>query len=90
MKTFLKSAGQGHLRKRKYVTSSKMRFLLEGDLQINPNATPIVHAPRKVPITIKKDLENELEILVKLVILVRVSEPTPWVSSLVVARKSSG
>ena len=66
--------------------------LLEGDyhLQINPNATPIVHAPRKVPITIKKDLENELEILVKLVILVRVSEPTPWVSSLVVARKSSG
>lgn len=66
--------------------------LLEGDyhLQINPNATPIVQAPRKVPIAIKKDRENELERLVKLGILARLTEPTPWVSSLVVARKSSG
>lgn len=66
--------------------------LLEGDyhLQLDPNAKPVIHAPRKVPLAIKKDLENELERLVKLRILAKVTEPTPWVSSLVVARKPSG
>ena len=65
---------------------------LDGDyhLQLDPEVKPVIHPPRKVPIAIKEDLGKELERLVKLGILAKVTEPTPWVSSLVVARKPSG
>lgn len=51
---------------------------------------PVIHALRKVPLAIKKDLEKELERLIEMEILTKVTQPTPWVSSLVVARKLNG
>lgn len=45
---------------------------------------------RKVPLAIKKDLEKELERLLEIGILTKVTQPTSWVSSLIVARKPNG
>jgi hypothetical protein len=51
-------------------------------LELDENATPIVHPPRKVPVAIKERLRNELERLTKMDILKPVSTPTSRVSSL--------
>jgi hypothetical protein len=56
-------------------------------LELDENATPIVHPPRKVPVGIKERLRNELERLTKMDIIKPVSTPTPWVSSLVIVVK---
>ena len=56
-------------------------------LELDENATPIVHPPRKVPVAIKERLRNELERLTKMDIIKPVSTPTPWVSSLVTVVK---
>lgn len=45
---------------------------------------------RKVPISLKTDLKNELDRLQKLGVITPVSTPTDCISSMVVARKSSG
>ena len=59
-------------------------------LEIEPDSTPVVHSPRKVPVAIKAQLKEELERLHSLGIIVPVTEPTPWVSSMVVVRKPNG
>ena len=59
-------------------------------LEIEADAIPVVHPPRKVPIAIKPQLKEELERLHKLGILAPVTEPTPWVSSMVVVKKPNG
>jgi hypothetical protein len=46
-------------------------------LELDENATPIVHPPRKVPVAIKERLRNELERLTKMDIIKPVSTPTP-------------
>jgi hypothetical protein len=56
-------------------------------LELDENATPIVHPPRKVPVAIKERLRNKLERLTKMDIIKPVSTPTPWVSSLVTVVK---
>ena len=56
-------------------------------LELDENATLIVHPPRKVPVAIKERLRNELERLTKIDIIKPVSTPTPWVSSLVTVVK---
>ena len=59
-------------------------------LEIEADAIPVVHPPRKVPIAIKPQLKEELELLHKLGILAPVTEPTPWVSSIAVVKKPNG
>ena len=56
-------------------------------LELDENAAPIVHPPRKVPVAIKRRRRNELERLTKIDIIKPVSTPTPWVSSLVAVVK---
>ena len=46
-------------------------------LEIEADAIPVVHPPRKVPNAIKPQLKEELERLHKLGILAPVTEPTP-------------
>ena len=57
---------------------------------LNPDAEPIVHAPRKCPIHLKPELKEEIEKMVKDDVIKKVDEPTPWVSSLTYSRKSNG
>lgn len=52
---------------------------LEGEykLQLDPNAVPVVHPPRRFPVVIRDNLKAELDRLVKQNIIKPVSEPTP-------------
>ena len=59
-------------------------------ITIDPDATPVVHPPRSVPIVLKDDLKAELDRLESEGILIGVTEPTPWVLSMVVVRKPTG
>jgi len=59
-------------------------------LEIEADAVPVVHPPRKVPIAINPQLKDELERLHKLGILAPVTDPNPWVSCMVVVKKLNG
>ena len=59
-------------------------------LQIDPSAKPVVHPTRKVPLALKTALKEELDLLESLQILTPVSEPTPWVSNMVIVKKPNG
>ena len=59
-------------------------------LEVDPYVKPVIHAPRKVPLALKTALKEELDRLESLEILTPVTEPTPWVSSLVTVRKPNG
>ena len=58
-------------------------------IEIDETVTPRVHAPRRVPFTLMEPVKNKLEELVATGVLVKETEPTPWVSSLVVVQKPS-
>ena len=55
-------------------------------LEIEEDAKPVIHSPRRVPVALKEKLKHELERLQSIGIIERVTKPTPWVSSLVVVQ----
>ena len=59
----------------------------EYDLTLIEDATPVIHAPRRVPLAIKDKLKQTLDQLEKGGIISKVNEPTDWVSSLVTVEK---
>ncbi|KAK3108757.1 hypothetical protein FSP39_014959 [Pinctada imbricata] len=59
-------------------------------IKIDPDATPVVHPPRRVPLALKGKLRDELDRMEKLGVIKKQTEPTPWVSSLVLATKPNG
>ncbi len=65
--------------------------LFEGSytIKLDPTAVPVVHPPRRVPLTLKPKLKEELQRLEDLQIITPVTEPTPWVSSLVIVEKAN-
>lgn len=63
--------------------------LEELHLRIDATLQPTKNPTRKVPISLKTDLKNELDRLQKLGVIKPVSTPTDWISPMVVARKSS-
>ena len=65
---------------------------LEGQytLEVIDGATPVVHPPRRVPVVLKGKLKEELDRLQSLGIIEQVTDPTPWVSSLVTVLKPNG
>ena len=65
---------------------------LEGEYHIktNPNVTPVVHVPRKVPYALRDKLKTEIERMENLGVIENVVEPTEWVNSLVVVEKNNG
>ena len=62
---------------------------LEGSyhIEIDPTVKPVIHPPRRVPVTLKYPLKKELERMVKEGIVTPVSDPTDWVSSMVTVVK---
>lgn len=48
---------------------------------------PVVHPPRRVPVALRDRLKEELDKVVKEGIIIPVTEPTKWVSSLVLVNK---
>ncbi|XP_053570046.1 ankyrin repeat and SOCS box protein 4 isoform X1 [Bombina bombina] len=63
----------------------------ECSIKLKPDAHPVIHSPRRIPIAIKDKLKEELDRMVNLGVLEKVDEPTEWVSSMVaVEKKNSG
>ncbi len=56
-------------------------------IEVDPSVSPKVHPPRRMPVATLDKLKAELDKLVKEDIIKPVTEPTPWVSSLVVIDK---
>ncbi len=57
---------------------------------LDPEAAPVIHAPRKCPIHMKDEVKAELEKMTKDKIIRKVVEPTDWVNSLAYSRKANG
>ena len=56
-------------------------------IQLEDNYKPVIHAPRKVPLSLREKLKTELQRLEELDIIETVEEPTGWVHSLVIVEK---
>ena len=62
----------------------------EYDIQVKSAIKPVVHAARKLPVSMKEKVKKELDRMEKLKIIRRVDEPTDWVNSMVVVPKADG
>ena len=49
----------------------------------NPNHPPVQHAPRRITITLQKEVKEKIAELEKKGIIQKVTEPTEWISSMV-------
>ena len=61
----------------------------ECSIHVDPNATPVIHPPRKVPIALRDKVQQELDRMVQQGIICKVTEPTKWVNSMVIVEKPS-
>lgn len=59
-------------------------------ITIDSSHTPVVHAPRKIPIPIKEQVRKKLEEMVFQGIISKVEGPTDWVSSITIVKKANG
>ena len=62
----------------------------ELNLEVDESVTPQIMPPRRVSLAMKEPLKHELERLEKQDIIRKVTEPTDWVSALVLTKKASG
>lgn len=56
-------------------------------MKINPDVTPVVRPPRRLPVAMRDKVEAELKNMTKLGVITPISEPTEWVSSMVATHK---
>ncbi len=59
-------------------------------ITVDPSVPPVVHPPRRIPVSLKDKLKNELDSLVSQGIISPVTYPTDWVNSFVCVTKSNG
>ena len=57
-------------------------------LRLKPDAVPAKHRPRRVPVHLQDAFHEEIERLVKIDVLEKVTEPTEWVNSFVIVEKA--
>ena len=65
-------------------------FPAEQHLTVDSSVPPVVMPDRRVPIAFKTKLKEEFYNMTKKGVITPVTEPTPWVSQLVVATKPNG
>ena len=56
-------------------------------MELDETVKPVVHPPRKVPVALRDRLKEELDKLVREKVITPLTEPTNWVSSLVLVNK---
>ena len=63
--------------------------ILKGEyhIRLSTDAVPTQHSPQRVPAALQDGLKNTLDDLVKQHIITPVTEPTPWINSIVVVPK---
>ena len=59
-------------------------------ITLDPEVSPVVHASRKVPIELKDKLQAEFREMESQDIIAKVTQPTDWVNSLVIAEHENG
>lgn len=59
-------------------------------IQLKDNITPVIHAPRKLPIALRDSVKQKLDELVEQGIIAKVEGPTDWVNSMTVVKKPDG
>lgn len=62
----------------------------EYEIKIDKTVAPVIHAPRAIPVAIRDQVKLELDNLVRCGIISPVTEPTPWVNSMICVRKKNG
>ena len=60
------------------------------NIRLNPRVMPVQHAPRRVPVALRQRLKETLNSMVRANIIAPVTEPTQWISSMVVVPKKNG
>ena len=61
----------------------------EHTIKIDPAVSPVVHPPRKVPVAIKEKVKKELDRMESAGVIVRQTEPTDWVISIITVIKTN-
>ena len=59
-------------------------------IKVDPSVKPVIHPPRKVPISMKEKVKTELLRMESEGVIKKQSEPTDWVNSMVVVPKPNG
>ena len=59
----------------------------ECNFRVDPDITPVVCPPRRIPIALRSRLKDELDSMENNNIICKVTEPTDWVNALVVVEK---
>ena len=59
----------------------------EYHIEVDPAIKPVQHAPRRVTVPIKSKLKEEIDEMGKQGIIVKETQPTEWISSLVAVQK---
>ena len=59
----------------------------ECNIHLKSNAVPVVHPPRRIPVALQDRCKSELEKMIKLGVITKVTEPTDWVNSMVLVEK---
>ena len=54
---------------------------------MDEDVRPVVHPPRSVPSALRDKVKDKLNRMEEIGILKKVTEPTPWVSSMIVVKK---
>lgn len=66
------------------------RLPVEHCILVHKSATPVERPARRIPFKLSDPVLNKLNEMEKLGLIAKVSDPTDWVSPMVVARKSNG
>ena len=59
-------------------------------MQLEENLTPVIHAPRKISVSLRSKIKKELYGMEAAGVIENMEEPTKWVNSLVVVENSDG
>ena len=62
----------------------------EHHISLREDAEPVIHPPRKIPVTLRNKLKKESDEMEKNEVIEKVEEPTEWVKSLVLVEKPDG
>ena len=59
----------------------------ECHIEIDPYTKPVQHVPRCVPVSLREAVRNKLDDMEKRKVIMKVTEPTNWISSMVLVNK---
>ena len=71
-------------------TNEVGRLEEEYQIKVKQDVKPVKHAQRSIAIPLQKEVKAQLDELVMKKMIIEVTTPTPWTSSLVVTKKKSG